>query len=85
MLRFVPPRPYGIWSVHNSVIAVVVGLAVLAASVWMVYALEILKARHFRAIGLGRFVREAPDTDALPAEQAGEREEAVERALSSGG
>jgi hypothetical protein len=51
----------------------------------MVYALEILKARHFRAIGLGRFVREAPDTDALPAEQAGEREEAVERALSSGG
>jgi hypothetical protein len=49
---------------------------------WMVYALEILKARHFRAIGLGRFVREAPEEDGMPAE--GEREEAVERALTGG-
>jgi UDP-GlcNAc:undecaprenyl-phosphate/decaprenyl-phosphate GlcNAc-1-phosphate transferase len=84
MLRFVPPRPFGVWSVHNSVIAAVVGLVVLAASVWMVYTLEILKARHFRAIGLGRFVREAPEGDELPPEQEGEREEAVERALTGG-
>ncbi len=84
MLRFVPPRPFGVWSVHNSVIAALVGVAVLAASVWMVYTLEILKARHFRAIGLGRFVREAPDTDQLPAETEGEREEAVGRALTGG-
>ena len=84
MLRFVPPRPFGVWSVHNSVIAAVVGVGVLAASVWMVYTLEILKARHFRAIGLGRFVREAPDADELPAEREGEREDAVERALTGG-
>jgi UDP-GlcNAc:undecaprenyl-phosphate/decaprenyl-phosphate GlcNAc-1-phosphate transferase len=82
MLRFVPPRPFGVWSVAHSVIAAVVGLGVLAASLWMVYALEILKARHFRAIGLGRFVREAPEEDGMPAE--GEREEAVERALTGG-
>src|SRR5947208_5378155 len=78
MLRFVPPRPFGVWSVHNSVIAAVVGVGVLAASVWMVYTLEILKARHFRAIGLGRFVHEAPDTEELPPEREGEREQAVE-------
>jgi len=84
MLRFVPPRPFGVWSVHNSVIAAVVGVGVLAASVWMVYTLEILKARHFRAIGLGRFVREAPDAEELPAEREGEREDAVERALTGG-
>ena len=29
-----------------------VGLLVIAASVWMVYTLEILKARHFQAVGL---------------------------------
>ena len=81
MLRFVPPRPAGVWSVHNSVIAAVVGLGVLAASVWMVYTLEILKARHLRAIGLGRFVRGTGAEDA-PDQRPGEREEAVERALS---
>src|SRR5580765_576775 len=44
MLPFVPPRPFGVWSVSHSVIAAVVGVGVLAASVWMVSALEILKA-----------------------------------------
>jgi hypothetical protein len=64
----------------------VVGLGVLAASLRMVYALEILKARHFRAIGLGRFVREAPeeDGDHVPPESDAEREAAVERALTGG-
>jgi UDP-GlcNAc:undecaprenyl-phosphate GlcNAc-1-phosphate transferase len=85
MLRFVPPRPGGVWSVHNSVIAAVVGLAVLAASVWMVYTLEILKARHFRAIGLGRFVREGPDEARIPDADQAEQDQAVERALSGGG
>jgi UDP-GlcNAc:undecaprenyl-phosphate/decaprenyl-phosphate GlcNAc-1-phosphate transferase len=86
MLRFVPPRPFGVWSVAHSVIAAVVGLGVLAASLRMVYALEILKARHFRAIGLGRFVREAPeeDGDHVPPESDAEREAAVERALTGG-
>jgi hypothetical protein len=83
MLRFVPPRPFGIWSVSHSVIAVVVGLGVLAASVWMVYTLEILKARHFRAIGLGRLVR-GTGAEEAPEETPEEREEGVERALTRG-
>jgi UDP-GlcNAc:undecaprenyl-phosphate/decaprenyl-phosphate GlcNAc-1-phosphate transferase len=85
MLRFVPPRPGGNWNTTHSIIAAVVGLAVLGASAWMVYTLEILKGRHLRAIGLGRFVREAaPEADLGPAETDAEREEAVERALTSG-
>src|SRR5919201_5367432 len=47
----------GVLKVTHSVIAAIVGVAVLAASAWMVYTLEILKARHLRALGLGRFVR----------------------------
>src|SRR4051794_35717730 len=82
MLRFVPPRPFGVWSVHNSVIAAVVGVGVLAASVWMVYTLEILKARHFRAIGLGRFVRETADE--VRTQTPAEEEEAVARAVGGG-
>ena len=58
MLRFVPPRPGGDWNTTHSIIAAVVGLGVLGASAWMVYTLEILKGRHLRAIGLGRFVRD---------------------------
>lgn len=82
MLRFVPPRPLGVWSVRNSVIATVVGVGVLAASMWMIYTLEILKARHFRAIGLGRFVRGTRAEEAPP-ETEDEREQAVERAISA--
>src|SRR3954464_15623358 len=68
MLRFVPPRPAGDWNLTHSLIAAGVGLGVLGASAWMVYTLEILKGRHLRAIGLGRFVREAaPDADLGPA------------------
>jgi hypothetical protein len=44
---------------------------VLAASVWMVYSLEILKSRHLQLLRRGK----------LPDEP--EREEAVERALSA--
>jgi UDP-GlcNAc:undecaprenyl-phosphate GlcNAc-1-phosphate transferase len=85
MLRFVPPRPGGNWNTTHSLIAAGVGLAVLGASAWMVYTLEILKGRHLRAIGLGRFVRDAaPDADLGPAETDAEREEAVQRALTSG-
>ena len=85
MLRFVPPRPGGNWNLTHSLIAAGVGIGVLGASAWMVYTLEILKGRHLRAIGLGRFVREAiPDGELGPAETEAEREEAVERALTSG-
>jgi hypothetical protein len=57
LLRFVPPRPRGIWDVSHAVLAGGVGVAVLAGSVWMVYELEILKARHF---SLRRLRRQAP-------------------------
>jgi UDP-GlcNAc:undecaprenyl-phosphate/decaprenyl-phosphate GlcNAc-1-phosphate transferase len=73
LLRFVPPRPRGEWDLENSLVAAGVGLVVLAASVWMVYTLEILKARHLRVLGFGRW-----------ATREGEREEAVERVLTAG-
>lgn len=75
LLRFVPPRPRGHWDLGNALIAGGVGLAVVAASVWMVYTLEILKARHLRVLGFGR----------MPPEPLSEREEAVERALTGSG
>ena len=85
MLRFVPPRPGGDWNTTHSIIAAVVGLGVLGASAWMVYTLEILKGRHLRAIGLGRFVRETlPEADLGPAEKGDEQEEAVGRAITGG-
>ena len=73
LLRFVPPRPGGSWDLGNTLIGAAAGLVVLAGSVWMVYTLEILKARHLRVLGFTRFASE-PD---------GEREEAVEEVLSS--
>jgi UDP-GlcNAc:undecaprenyl-phosphate GlcNAc-1-phosphate transferase len=54
LLRFVPPRPLGIWDTGNALACGLVGLFVLAGSVYMVYELEILKARHFQALGLRR-------------------------------
>jgi UDP-GlcNAc:undecaprenyl-phosphate GlcNAc-1-phosphate transferase len=77
LLRFVPPRPGGEVDVSNAAIAAGAGVAVLAMSVWIVYTLEIVKARHLHAIGLGRFV---------PAVDGGEEkdeEEALERALTA--
>jgi UDP-GlcNAc:undecaprenyl-phosphate GlcNAc-1-phosphate transferase len=73
LVRFVPPRPRGQWDLENSLIVAGVGVFVLAASLWMVYTLEIVKARHLRVLGLGRF--------AAPEE---EREEAVERVVTAG-
>jgi UDP-GlcNAc:undecaprenyl-phosphate/decaprenyl-phosphate GlcNAc-1-phosphate transferase len=75
LLRFVPPRPGGEWDLGNALICGGVGLVVVAASVWMVYTLEILKARHLRVLGFGR----------VPPEPDEEREEAVERALTGTG
>jgi UDP-GlcNAc:undecaprenyl-phosphate GlcNAc-1-phosphate transferase len=73
LLRFVPPRPFGNWDLENTLICGGIGLVVLAGSVWMVYELEILKARHFSKIGLKRVP---------PAEE--EPEEAVEELLHAG-
>ncbi len=73
LLRFEPPRPRGHWQTGNTLIAIGVGLVVLATSAWMVYTLEILKSRHLQLLRRGR-----------PAEES-EREEAVEHALTAGG
>jgi UDP-GlcNAc:undecaprenyl-phosphate GlcNAc-1-phosphate transferase len=73
LLRFEPPRPFGHWQLDNTLIALGVGLFVLAASVWMVYSLEILKSRHLQVLRRGKLAQEA------------EGEEAVERALTAGG
>ena len=72
LIRFVPPRPFGQWNLGNSLIVGAVGVVVAAASVWMVYTLEILKARHLRVLGFGRW-----------ATRVDEREEAVERAVTA--
>jgi UDP-GlcNAc:undecaprenyl-phosphate GlcNAc-1-phosphate transferase len=73
LLRFVPPRPLGRWNLDNTLIAVGVGIVVLATSAWMVYTLEILKSRHLQVLRRGKIAQEP------------EREEAVERAISAGG
>jgi UDP-GlcNAc:undecaprenyl-phosphate/decaprenyl-phosphate GlcNAc-1-phosphate transferase len=70
LLRFVPPRPFGIWDTGNALIASAAGIVVLAASVWIVYTLEILKMRHFTALRLRK---------AEPEEEA-----AVEEVLEAG-
>ena len=70
-MRFVPPRPRGDWSLQNTLIVTAAGLLVVAASVWMVYTLEILKERHLRML---RLARTPPEED---------REEAVERAITA--
>ncbi len=69
LLRFVPPRPRGDWDLGNALIGAGAGLVVVAASVWMIYALEIVKARHLQRLRLRR-----PEP---------EREAAVERALTA--
>jgi len=78
LARFVPPRPHGDWDLERSLLLAGVGLLVIAASVWMVYSLEILKARHLQAVGLRRFGA-SEDAEALDEEP----EEAVERALEA--
>src|SRR5919201_5930942 len=84
LLRFVPPRPGGDWDLRNSLIGAGAGLAVLAASAWMVYTLEILKARHLKAVGLGRFLREVEASDGMPPETEAERQDTVERTVTAG-
>jgi len=78
LARFVPPRPRGDWDLGNSLLLTGVGLLVIGGSVWMVYSLEILKTRHFEAVGLRR-----SGQDELADAIEGEPEEAVERALEA--
>ena len=74
LVRFVPPRPLGDWDLQNSLIVGGAGVFVFAASVWMVYELEILKARHFQVLGLRR----------IPADVT-EAEPAMERVMNAHG
>jgi UDP-GlcNAc:undecaprenyl-phosphate/decaprenyl-phosphate GlcNAc-1-phosphate transferase len=73
LLRFVPPRPGGEWDAGNTTVCAIAGVFVLVGSVYMVYELEILKARHLQALGLRR-----------PPADEGEPEEAVEELLRAG-
>jgi UDP-GlcNAc:undecaprenyl-phosphate/decaprenyl-phosphate GlcNAc-1-phosphate transferase len=41
--RFMPPRPHGDWDASNLLVDLAIGLAALAASVYIVYLLEIVK------------------------------------------
>jgi UDP-GlcNAc:undecaprenyl-phosphate/decaprenyl-phosphate GlcNAc-1-phosphate transferase len=93
LIRFVPPRPDGIWDPGNALVIAAVGLCVAAASVWMVYSLEILKARHFQALGLGRVVEQGlgpeeakritEEYEALEPLPAGAEEDTLEHALTA--
>jgi UDP-GlcNAc:undecaprenyl-phosphate/decaprenyl-phosphate GlcNAc-1-phosphate transferase len=80
LLRFVPPRPGGEIDPTNVLIAAVAGLLVAATSIWMVYNLEILKARHLQGLRRGRA---APPADVPPEGPEDEHEEPLERALTA--
>jgi UDP-GlcNAc:undecaprenyl-phosphate GlcNAc-1-phosphate transferase len=85
LVRFVPPRPQGEWDGEAVVLLSVLGVLVLAASAWMAYSLEILKARHLEAVGLGRLVRAEVGGDGVgPPETAEERQDTVERTVTAG-
>jgi UDP-GlcNAc:undecaprenyl-phosphate/decaprenyl-phosphate GlcNAc-1-phosphate transferase len=79
-LRFVPPRPGGLWDTSNALLAAGGAVLVLAASVWMIYSLEILKARHLEALRLRRLSPRAAEA----VEPEAEREAAVEEVLMAG-
>ena len=46
--KFLPPRPHGNWDVTNAIIAGVIGVAALAASIYIAYLLEIIKLANPR-------------------------------------
>jgi UDP-GlcNAc:undecaprenyl-phosphate/decaprenyl-phosphate GlcNAc-1-phosphate transferase len=73
LLRFVPPRPLGEFDAGNAAICGAAGLFVLVGSIYMVYELEILKARHFSVLGLRR---QPPEVE--------EPEDAVEELMHAG-
>ena len=46
--RFLPPRPHGDWDASNAAVAAAIGIAALAASVYIAYLLEIVKLANPR-------------------------------------
>jgi UDP-GlcNAc:undecaprenyl-phosphate GlcNAc-1-phosphate transferase len=84
LVRFASPRPQGEWDGGNVLLLSLLGVLVVAASVWMAYTLEILKARHLKALGLGRLVRaEVGDEEVGPPVGEDERQDTVERAVTA--
>ncbi|MBU3675243.1 MAG: undecaprenyl/decaprenyl-phosphate alpha-N-acetylglucosaminyl 1-phosphate transferase [Solirubrobacteraceae bacterium] len=69
LLRFVPPRPGGEWDTSNAIVCAIAGVAVIAASIWVIYTLEILKARHLQAFRVSR-----PGSSSLPASPPADQE-----------
>jgi UDP-GlcNAc:undecaprenyl-phosphate/decaprenyl-phosphate GlcNAc-1-phosphate transferase len=78
LARFVPARPDGEWDLGNSLILAAVGIGVVAASIWMIYTLEILKQRHLEALRIRR--PEAPEEPAVEPDT----EDALERTITAG-
>jgi hypothetical protein len=60
-VRFLRVHPHGHWNPTNLVWISAFALVVVATSLYVVYALEILKYRHLRMVGLAR--RSAVDGD----------------------
>ena len=84
LVRFASPRPQGEWDGGNVLLLSLLGVLVVAASVWMAYTLEILKARHLKALGLGRLVRaKVGDEEVGPPIGEDERQDTVERAVTA--
>jgi UDP-GlcNAc:undecaprenyl-phosphate GlcNAc-1-phosphate transferase len=73
LVRFVPPRPGGEWDLGNSLIVTAAGLVVAVGSLWIVYTLEILKARHLQVLGFKRMGEPPPS----------EHEEAMEQVITA--
>ena len=86
LVRFRSPRPQGNWDSGNVVLVSVLGVLVVVASVWMAYTLEILKARHLQALGLGRLVRAevAAEVGREGPESEDDRQDTVERTVTAG-
>lgn len=53
-VRFIPPRPHGEWSPPNVTWLLLFAVGTLAATAYVIYALEILKYRHLRRLGFAR-------------------------------
>jgi UDP-GlcNAc:undecaprenyl-phosphate GlcNAc-1-phosphate transferase len=71
-LRFVPYSDHhGHYHLGWSIVMGIIGLIAVAASVYLVYVLEILKFKHWRARELRR---QDPDTSEFEVEQAVERD-----------
>ncbi len=86
LVRFRSPRPQGQWDAGNVLLVSALGVLVVVASVWMAYTLEILKARHLQALGLGRLVRAdvAAEVEGEGPESEDDRQDTVERTVTAG-